>query len=134
LRWTITAISAAGLTLAGVSAAHAENWYAFYMTPQGAAYVDKDSVIFRPGHVSARVQSTFPQPVGVDKGDHMLVYTHVLDTIDIDCKAGVYRFVARDLYNDAGDPHMTISQPDNPALIQDRSIQDVLAKAYCPKK
>ncbi|MEI9890307.1 MAG: hypothetical protein WDN45_06470 [Caulobacteraceae bacterium] len=55
------ALLAAGATLGLTTAAQAENWYAFYMVPMGVAYVDKDSIIYRPGHVSAKVQSTFPR-------------------------------------------------------------------------
>lgn len=127
------AVMAAGAALGLATAAQAENWFAFYIVPAGVAYVDTDSVIRRPGHVSAKIQSTFPGPQRLLKGGKVLVYTRALDDIDIDCKARVYRFLYRDLYDDSGQLQTTISDPDNVMLIRDRTPQDRLAIAYCPK-
>jgi hypothetical protein len=131
-----TALGAAGaaLGLAFATGAQAENWYNFYMVPAGVAFVDKDSLIYRPGHISARVQSTFPGPQRLQKNGQILTYTKSVDTIDIDCKARVYRFLNRNLFNDAGQAQTSISDPDNVMLIQDGTPQDVLAKGFCAKK
>lgn len=126
--WTAGALA---LCLAG--AAHAENWFAFYMIPQGVAYVDKDSIIFRPGHVSARVQSTYPRPQQLQKGGQIITFSKSVDTLDIDCKADVYRFVSRTVFNDAGQEQVTVSEEGDVFPILERSQQDVLEKAYCPK-
>jgi hypothetical protein len=124
---------AGGVALAAATSGQAENWFAFYIVPSGVAYVDKDSIILRPGHVSAKVQSTFPAPQRLQKEGRTIVYTKAIDDIDIDCKARVYRFLYRDLYDDSGRQQTTISDPDNVMLIQDRTPQDRLAIAYCPK-
>ncbi len=119
------ALLAAGATLGLTTAAQAENWYAFYMVPMGVAYVDKDSIIYRPGHVSAKVQSTFPEPQHLARNGQVLTYSKSVDTIDIDCKALVYRNVARDLYTDAGQQQASVSEADDPRIIIARSPQDV---------
>jgi hypothetical protein len=129
----IMILAAAGAALGLATAAQAENWYNFYMVPQGTAFVDMDSIIRRPGHVSAKVQSTFPETQHLQKAGQILTYTKSLDLIDIDCKASVYRFLQRTLMNAAGEYQTTISDPDNPSLIQDHTPQAVLAKAFCPK-
>jgi hypothetical protein len=124
---------AAGVAFGLATAAQAENWYAFYIMPLGTTYVDKDSIIHRPGHVSAKLQSTFPAPQYLQKNGRLFVYTKSLDLLDIDCKARVYRYLSRDLLNDGGQPQTSIVETDNPQLIVDRSAQDVLAKGFCPK-
>lgn len=122
-----------GAALMLATAARAENWYNFYMAPQGVSFVDMDSIIRRPGHVSARVQSTFPEPQRLAKNGQIIIYTKSVDMIDVDCKARVYRFLNRDLMNEAGQQLTSVNDADNPILIQDRTLQDVLAKAFCPK-
>lgn len=129
----IIAVLAAGAALGLATAAQAENWYAFYMAPQGVAYVDKDSIIYRPGHVSAKIQSTFPDPQHLLKAGQVITYNKTVDTLDIDCKAKVYRFLGRDLYDDAGKAQTSVDQSGDPVRIQDKSPQGVLAKAFCPK-
>lgn len=129
----IRVLAAAGATLGLANAAQAENWYNFYMKPQGVAFVDMDSIIRRPGHVSAKVQSSFPEPQRLAKGGRILVYSKSVDTIDVDCKARVYRFLNRDLLNDGGEAVISLSDADDPRLIEDHTPQDVLAKAFCPK-
>lgn len=121
----------AGLCVA--TAAQAENWYAYYMVPQGVSYVDKDSIIRRPGHVSAKVQSTFPRPQRLEKNGRFYIYTKTVDTIDIDCSALVYRYLERALFNEAGQQQTSVNEADNPQMIVDRTPQDVLAKGFCPK-
>ncbi len=113
--------------------ARAENWFAFYVVPAGVAYVDTDSIIRRPGHISAKIQSTFPEPQRLQKGGKVLVYTKSVDDIEIDCKARVYRFLYRDLFDDTGRQQTTVSNPDEVMMVQDRTPQDRLAAAYCPK-
>ena len=130
---TLAAILAAGAALAVAGGAIAENWYAFYVVPSGVAYVDKDSLVFRPGHVTARIQSTFPEPQRVMRFGQMFTYTKSKDMVDIDCLAQVYRFLSRDLYSDAGLEQLSINDSDNVLMIADRTPQAVLAKAYCPK-
>ena len=115
------------------TAAQAENWYAYYMMPLGVAYVDKDSIIHRPGHLSAKIQSVFPEPQRLARNGEVFVYTKSIDLIDIDCKVLVYRYLARNLLNDSGQEQTSISDPDNVQMIVDRSPQDVLAKGFCPK-
>jgi hypothetical protein len=123
---------AAGLAaLMGPGAALAENWYAFYIVPSGVTLVDKDSVVLRPGHVSARIESTFPQPQQLQRGGQMLIYSKSKDLMDIDCEARVYRFVARDLYTDDGLMQASINEADNPILIREGTPPAALAKAYC---
>ena len=133
LNRTLAVMLLAGAAWACATAALAEDWYAFYMVPSGVAYVDKDSVIHRPGHVSAKVQSSFPEPQRLQKDGRVLTYDKAVDTIDIDCRARVYRFLTRDLYNAAGQKQTSISEADDARLIQARTPEDVLAKAYCPK-
>jgi hypothetical protein len=125
--------AAAGASLALTTAARAETWYNFYMVPQGVAFVDMDSIIRRPGHITARVQSTFPQPQRLAKNGQIIVYTKSVDMMDVDCRARVYRYLNRDLMNDAGQQLTSVNDADNPILIQDHTPQDVLAKAFCPK-
>jgi hypothetical protein len=129
----IRVLAAAGAVLGLATAAQAENWYNFYMVPQGVAFVDMDSIIRRPGHITARIQSTFPEPQHLAKGGQIITYTKSLDMIDIDCRAGVYRFLQRNLMNDAGQEETSVNEAENPVLIQARTPQDVLAKAFCPK-
>ena len=124
---------ALAVTLTVVTGAEAENWYNFYMVRQGVAFVDMDSIIRRPGHVSARIQSTFPEPQHLQKNGQILTYTKSIDMIDIDCKARVYRFLNRDLMNDAGQTQTSVNEADNPMLVQNNTPQAVLAKAFCPK-
>lgn len=129
----VWALAGCGAALALGGAAQAENWYNFYMVPQGVAYVDMDSIIRRPGHVTAKVQSTFPDPQRLAKDGQIITYVKSVDTVDIDCKAGVYRFLNRELMDSASKPLTTVNEADNPVLIRDHTPQDVLAKAFCPK-
>jgi len=129
----IMASAAAVAALGLATAARAENWYNFYMVPQGVAFVDMDSIIRRPGQISAKIQSTFPEPQHLQKNGQILTYTKSIDTIQIDCKARVYRFMSRDLMDNAGKEQTSISDPDNVMLIRDKTPQDILAKAFCPK-
>ena len=129
----IIAVLSAGAALGLVTAAQAENWYAFYMVPQGVAYVDKDSIIYRPGHVSAKIQSTFPDPQHLLKAGQVITYNKAVDTLDIDCKAKVYRFLGRDLYDETGKAQTSVNESDDPIRIKDETPQAVLAKAFCPK-
>ena len=130
---TLAAVAAAGAALATAGGAVAENWYAFYIVPSGIAYVDKDSLVFRPGHVTARIQSTFPGPQRVLRFGQVFTYTKSKDMVDIDCQAQVYRFLSRDLYNDSGLEQLSINDADDVLRIMEKTPQAVLAKAYCPK-
>ncbi len=130
---TLAALMTAGAALAGAGHAAAENWYAFYMVPAGVAYVDKDSLVFRPGHVSARIQSTFPGPQRLLKYGQVFTYTKSKDMVDIDCGAQVYRFLSRDLYSEAGAEQLSVNEADDVYMILDKTPQSALAKAYCPK-
>jgi hypothetical protein len=127
----IAAVAAGLLALAGPGAALAENWYAFYIMPSGVTLVDKDSVVLRPGHVSARIESTFPQAQQLQRGGKVMIYTKSKDLLDIDCAARVYRFVARDLYTNEGLMQASITEANNPILIQEDTPPAALAKAYC---
>ena len=129
----ITVVLTAGAALGLGTMAQAENWYAFYMVPAGVAYVDKDSIIYRPGHVSAKIQSTFPEPQHLLRAGQIITYNKTVDTLDIDCKAKVYRFLGRDLFDDTGKAQTSVNESDEPYRIQDKSPQGVLAKAFCPK-
>lgn len=129
----IAAMAAGFAVLTGPGAALAENWYAFYIVPSGVTYVDKDSVVLRPGHVAARVESTYPAPQQLQKNGKVFVYTKSKDLMDIDCAASVYRFLARDLYTDSGLMQTSVSDADNPLLIRDDTAPAVLAKTYCPQ-
>ena len=129
----IWAVLAACATLGLAAAAQAEDWYAFYMVPQGVAFVDKDSLIYRPGHISARIQSTFPEPQHLLRFGQVITYKKSIDVIDIDCKAQVYRFLGRDLFDDQGQEQMAINDADDPKRIGDHTPQQVLAKAFCKK-
>jgi hypothetical protein len=133
LNKTLAAVLTAGAALTAAGGAVAENWYPFYIVPSGVAYVDKDSLVFRPGHVSARIQSTFPQPQQVMRDGQVFTYTKSNDLVDIDCEAHVYRFLSRDLYNDSGLEQLSINESDDVLMIADKTPQAVLAKAYCPK-
>ena len=129
----IAAVTAGLMALTGPSVALAENWYAFYIVPSGTSFVDKDSVILRPGHVSARVESTFPGPQQLQQNGQILVYSKSKDLMDIDCAARVYRFLARDLYTNDGVMQTSINEANNPILIQEGTPPAVLATAYCPQ-
>ena len=129
----IGGIIAAGVLSCAATGVQAEDWYAFYMKPQGVAYVDKDSIIRRPGQVSAKVQSSFPQPERLVKAGQVFIYSKAIEMIDVDCKARVYRYLERDLMNDAGQEQTTVSDPDHVLPIVDGTPQDVLAKAFCPR-
>jgi hypothetical protein len=129
----IWAGTGAALATALATGVRAENWYNFYMVPQGVAFVDMDSIIRRPGHITARVQSTFPEPQRLAKDGQVITYTKSVDMIDVDCRARVYRYLNRDLMNDAGQQLTSVNDADNPILIRDHTAEDVLAKAFCPK-
>jgi len=129
----IAALAAGLAVLTGPGAALAENWYAFYIVPSGVSYVDKDSVVLRPGHVSARVESTFPEPQQLQRNGKIVVYTKSKDLMDIDCAARVYRFVSRDLYTEEGVMQASVNEANNPILIREDTPPAVLAKAYCPQ-
>ena len=124
---------AAALAIAALAGpAFAENWYPYFMVPSGVAYVDKDSIIFRDGHVTARTESTFPKPQSLQRDGKIFVFTKAKDLVDIDCVANVYRYVGRDLYNDSGIQQLSINASDDPMRIGDNTPEDVLAKALCP--
>jgi hypothetical protein len=128
------AATAAGLAMLAVpGAALAENWYAFYIMPSGITYVDKDSVVLRPGHVAARLESSFPGPQQLQQNGKIFVYSKSKDQMDIDCTARVYRFLARDLYTDTGVMETSVSDANNPMLIQEGTAPAALAAAYCPQ-
>ena len=129
----IAALAAGLAVLAGPGAVLAENWYAFYIVPSGVSYVDKDSVVLRPGHVAARVESTLPGPQQLQQNGKLFVYTKSKDLMDIDCAARVYRFLSRDLYTNDGVMQTSVNEADNPILIQEGTPPAVLATTYCPQ-
>lgn len=129
----LAAMMAAGAALAIAGGAFAENWYAFYIVPSGVAYVDKDSLVFRPGHVTARIQSSYPGPQRLLKNGQVFTYAKSKDLLDIDCAASVYRFLFRDLLNAAGVEQISVNETDDIHRIEDDTPQAALAKAYCPK-
>lgn len=133
LNTIVTAALSVSLAFAAAAPAFAENWYPFYMVPSGVAYVDKDSVIIRPGHVAARTEASFPEPKSVQREGQTYTFTRSKDLIDIDCAANVFRYVGRDLYNDAGVLVLAVNEADNPLLIANGSPEGVLAKSLCPE-
>jgi hypothetical protein len=134
LNKTLAAVLAAGAALATAGGAVAENWYAFYIVPSGLTYVDKDSLVFRPGHVTARIQSNFPGPQRLLKYGQVFTYTKSKDMVDIDCEAQVFRYLSRDLYSDAGLEQLSINEADDVLRIANHTPQAALAKAYCPTR
>lgn len=125
-------VAGAAIATFAAGGASAENWYPFYMRPSGATYMDKDSVILRPGHVSVRTEFAYPDVQQLLRKGKVFVYKQAKDLIDIDCKANVYRVIARDLYSDIGVLQISINDADDPLIISPDSPQAALATAYCP--
>ena len=121
---TVTALAAAG-------AARAENWLPFFVVPSGVVMIDRDSIIKRAGHVSARLESTFPQPQRISRNGRILSYTKTIDQVDVDCGAEVYKNISRDLYSGDGLQAVSINEADNPMIVPPNSVQAALVKAYC---
>ena len=131
---TITCLLAgAAIATFAAGGASAENWYPFYTRPGGASYLDKDSVILRPGHVSVRMESSYPDPQRLLRKGKVFVYKQAKDLLDIDCKANVYRLIARDLYSEEGVMQISINEADDPLMILADSPQAALAAAYCQR-
>ena len=109
----------------------AERWTPFFAIPGGAIYLDKDSVQRRSGQVSARLESTFPQPQALDRGGRMIIFVKMVESVSIDCKANVYKNVSRDLYDGNGARQISINEQDDPVLINPGTPQAALVKAFC---
>ena len=117
------------LTAAG--AASAENWVTFFITPAGVIYLDHDSLTRRDGFVSARLESTFPEPQKLNRNGRIIVYVKAIDRIELDCKARVYKNVSRDLYTATGLMQLSLNEQDNPIHVTANSPQEALIKAFC---
>ncbi|MDB5458985.1 MAG: hypothetical protein JWO72_726 [Caulobacteraceae bacterium] len=120
-----------GAVLLSAGAAAAENWFPFFVIPNGVVYLDHDSVVRRSGHVSARLESTFPAPQRISRNGQVFAYVKTIDLVDIDCKAEVYKNVSRDLYTGDGAMALSINESDNPLRIPPKSAQAALITAYC---
>jgi hypothetical protein len=79
------------------------------------------------------VESTFPSLQRLQQNGRIFVYSKSKDLMDIDCSARVYRFLARDLYSETGVMETSVSDPNNPMLIQEGTPPAALATAYCPQ-
>jgi hypothetical protein len=126
----VAAVLTLVLALMAPSAALAENWVNFLILPEGVIYVDHDSIDRREGHVSARLESTFPTQQRINSGGRIFTYLRVVDRVDVDCKARVYRNVSRDLYSDVGVEVLSLYE-DNPQPVTEQSPQEAMIKAYC---
>jgi hypothetical protein len=122
-------IGAAALTAAGGAAA--ENWVPFYVIPAGTVLMDRDSVSRRPGHVAARLESTFPKPQQIRHDGRVFTYIKTIDSVDVDCHARVYFNITRDLFTDSGLMQLSLNEQDDPIRVLPDSAQAALIKAFC---
>jgi len=122
-------IGAAALAAAG--GASAENWIPFFVIPAGTVLLDHDSVSRRPGHVSARLESTFPQPQQIRRNGLVFTYVKAIDSVDVDCSARVYMNITRNLYTDSGLMQLSLNEQDNPILVLPGTAQAALITAFC---
>lgn len=127
----ITALAAGACVLGVAGAACAENWVAFYIIPAGVVFLDQDSVTRRPGFVSARLESTFPEPQNLKRNGQIFTYVKTIDRVELDCKARVYRNVTRDLYTDTGLMQLSLHDEDDLVPVVTKSAQGALVKAFC---
>jgi hypothetical protein len=123
------AIGAAALAAAGGAAA--ENWIPFYVIPAGAVLLDHDSVSRRLGHVSARLESTFPHSQQIRNSGKVFTYVKAIDSVDVDCHARVYINVTRNLYSSDGLMQLSLNEQDNPIMVVPNSAQAALITAFC---
>jgi len=128
---TKIAAIAFAVAIAAAGAARAESWVVFLVAPQGVIYIDHDSISKRAGHVSARLESTFPKPQALKRDGRIILYIKTIDQVDVDCAARVYRNISRDLYTDTGLMQLSLNQQADPLQVTDNSPQDGLIKAYC---
>ena len=122
-------IGAAALAAAG--GAWAENWVPFFVIPAGTVLIDRDSVSRRPGHLSARLESTFPQPQQIRNGGKVFTYIKAIDSVDVDCSARVYMNVTRNLYSGDGLMQLSLNEQDNPIMVLPGTAQAALITAFC---
>ena len=122
-------IGAAALAAAG--GASAESWIPFFVVPAGTVLLDHDSVSRRPGHVSARLESTFPQPQQIRRNGQIFTYVKAIDSVDVDCSARVYMNITRNLYTDSGLMQLSLNEQDNPILVLPGTAQAALITAFC---
>lgn len=133
-RKTTTALAVAATALTAAGSASAESWFPFFVVPSGVVMIDRDSIVRRMGHVSARLESTFPQPQRISRSGRIFSYTKTIDQVDIDCGAEVYKNVSRDLYSSDGVQAVSINDADNPIVVRPKSVQAALVTAYCRKE
>jgi hypothetical protein len=122
-------IGAAALAAAG--GASAENWISFFVIPAGTVLLDHDSVSRRLGHVSARLESTFPQPQQIRNHGKIFTYVKAIDSVDVDCSARVYMNITRNLYGGDGLMALSLNEQDNPVMVLPGTAQAALITAFC---
>lgn len=125
------ALAVAAAAMAAAGGASAESWLPFFVIPSGVIMIDHDSIDRRTGHVSARLESTFPRPQRISRNGRVFDYVKTIDRVDVDCKAEVYKNVSRDLYSSDGQQAMSINEADNPVVILPHTPQAALVTAYC---
>jgi hypothetical protein len=130
-RKTTTVLAVAAAALAAAGGADAESWLPFFVIPSGVILIDHDSIVRRPGQVSARLESTFPRPQRISRNGRVFDYIKTIDQVEVDCKAEVYKNVSRDLYSSDGQEAVSINEADNPMVIQPHTAQAALVTAYC---
>jgi hypothetical protein len=131
MRTTMAAMLSGGALLLSAGGAAAENWFPFFVIPNGVVLLDHDSVVRRQGKVSARLESTFPSPQRINRNGQVFSYVKTIDLVDIDCKAAVYTNISRDLYSSDGAMALSINESNNPMRIAPKSAQAALVTAYC---
>ena len=125
----LAAMIGGGLMLTA-TAATAENWQPFFIIPNGVIMLDRDSVTRTRGHVSARLESTYPQPQRINRNGRIYTYEKAVDRVDIDCAAQVYKNVSRDLYGD-GVQALSLNEADNPMVVTPNTPQAAVSTAFC---
>jgi hypothetical protein len=120
------------VALAAAGGAWAENWIPFFVIPAGTVLIDHDSVSRRLGHVSARLESTFPQAQQIRHDGRVFTYIKAIDSVDLDCHARVYINITRDLFSGDGLMQLSLNEQDNPIRVLENSPQAALIKAFCP--
>jgi hypothetical protein len=118
-------------TLAAAGGAAAENWMPFFVIRAGTVLIDHDSVSRRLGHVSARLESTFPQPQKIRHDGRVFSYVKTIDSVDVDCHAQVYINITRNLYSDDGLMQLSLNEQDNPIMVLPDTAQAALITAFC---
>jgi hypothetical protein len=93
--------------------------------------IDHDSVSHRLGHISARLESNFPQPQQIRNNGKVFIYTKTIDSVDVDCKARVYMKVTRNLYSSDGLMQLSLNEQDNAIMVLPNTAPAALITAFC---